>query len=275
MLNKEAIDAISECAAIVQASDAVQRAFGQQALAVLPERFKRHDLEEYLPNRRRARGLMRTSCLKDFAEYTDTHKEEGASVFVRPDSMSAIAVLNLGTAIKAGHADNQAILILEKSPAYYALLHVAHGGKLSQLDVAEFFEDWAENLQFFNEDGEITLNKSIAAIRKLTIESSRKLESNEQSLSASKSAFESAQATSQDPIPTKIEFSCYPYKELSERKFTLRLGVLTGGDKPYITLRIIKHEEHIEDMAMELADKTSEKLGGTVQVLLGDYEKTK
>jgi uncharacterized protein YfdQ (DUF2303 family) len=133
-------------------------------------------------------------------------------------------------------------------------------------------------MQFFNDDGAITAPKAIAALRKLSIESMRKLESSEQSLSASKSAFESIQATSTDPIPTMIYFTCKPYADLDERQFVLRLGVMTGGDKPTITLRIIKEEEHAEQMAAELAELIGSsfyELGGksTIPVLLGSYSK--
>ncbi len=113
--------------------------------------------------------------------------------------------------------------------------------------------------------------KAIAAIRKLSIESMRKLESSEQSLSASKSAFESVQATSAEPIPTTIYFDCEPYYGLESRQFVLRLGVLTGGDKPAINLRVVKQELHDEEMANEFADLARDALGSALPVLIGAY----
>jgi len=273
MLNKEAIDAINEGTGITQASDAFKKAFGDKAVLALPERFKKHDLEIYLPNRRRARGLMSTLALKDFAAYAKANQEAGAAVFVDADDMQSVAVLNLGTPTAPGHADNWARVKLKRTAAYTALLAVAQGRPLSQTVVAEFFEDWTNNLQFFSDETEVKAKHAIAAVRKLSIESSRKIEASEQSLSASKSAFESVQATSQDPIPTVIYFTCVPYNELAERHFVLRLSVLTGGDKPSITLRIVKQEVHEEEMANELADLTREALGGAMPVMLGEYTK--
>lgn len=273
MMNKEAIDAINEGVGIAQASDAFKKAFGDKAVLALPERFKKHDLETYLPNRRRIRGLMYTLALKDFATYATSNQEEGAAVFIDAEEMEAVAVLNLGTPAKPGHADNKARLHLKRTAAYAALLAVAQGRALSQAMVAEFFEDWTENLQFFTDENEVKAKHAIAAVRKLTIESMRKIEASEQSLSASKSAFESVQATSQDPIPTVIYFTCVPYKELAERHFVLRLSVLTGSDKPSITLRIVKQEVHEEEMANELADLTRDALGGAMPVMLGEYTK--
>lgn len=273
MLNKEAIDAINEGTGITQSSEAVAKAFKDKAVVMLPEHFTERDLEEYLPARRRARGVMRTNTLKDFAEYTTAHKEEGATVFIDASEMSASAVLDLGTPAMPGHADNRAVLQLKKTAAYAAVLAVAQGRALSQTIVAEFLEDWTEFTKCYNDDGEVTRNKAIAAVRKLSIESSRKIEASEQSLSASKSAFESVQATSQDPIPTVIYFTCEPYKELAVRTFVLRLGVLTSGDKPSITLRIVKQEVHDEEMANELADLTRAELKDSLPVLLGEYKK--
>ena len=146
MLNKEAIEAISEGTGITQASDAFKKAFGDKAVVALPERFKKHDLETYLPNRRRVRGLMSTLALKDFAAYAKSNQEEGAAVFIDAEEMAAVAVLNLGTTSKPGHADNKARLKLKRTAAYSALLSVAQGRHLSQAMVAEFFEDWTENL---------------------------------------------------------------------------------------------------------------------------------
>lgn len=277
MFEKEAIEAIQEGAAIQQASSAVAKAFEEQGVVVLPDNYQQHDLEKFLPKRRRARGAMVTDVLKSFSEYTKAHQEEGASVFVDTNDIKAVAVLNLGTPDSPGHADNLAKLVPTKTAAYSALTMHATGSQLKQATAAEFLEDWADCMQFFNDDGAITPPKAIAALRKLSIESMRKLESSEQSLSASKSAFESIQATSADPIPTTIYFNCKPYADLAARQFVLRLGVMTGGDKPTITLRIIKAEEHAEEMATELAKLIQNSFyeygSYSLPVLLGSYSK--
>ncbi len=271
MFDKEAINAINEGTGIYQASNAVASAFKDKAIVALPDTFQTHDLEKYLPNRRRARGIMTTHALSDFATYTKTHAEDGATVFVDADEMSATAVLDLGTSASPGHTDNRAKVQLKRTAAYAALKAHASGQAFSQLKAAEFLEDWPSQVQCFNDQGAITLPKAIAAVRKLSIESMRKLESSEQSLSASKSAFESVQATSADPIPTTIYFDCEPYYGLEMRQFVLRLGVLTGGDKPAISLRIVKQELHDEEMANEFADLARDALAGQLPVLIGSY----
>jgi uncharacterized protein YfdQ (DUF2303 family) len=265
-----AVQQIQTAVGIDQAADAVALALTGSGFVALPSDFKQHDLETFMPKRRRARGLMTTNHGADFAQYVKEHAEEGACVFVDQDEMAATAVLNLGKPEAPGHTDNRAKLVLKKSAAY-AALKKASAGPVSQLAAAEFLEDWSDEAACFNSDGVIPLAKAVAAIRKLSIETMRKLESSEQSLSASRSAFESIQATSADPIPTTISFVCEPYHGLAGREFTLRLGVQTGGDKPAIVLRVIKQELHDEEMATEFAGRVATLLQGDIPVLLGAY----
>lgn len=272
MIDKEAIVALQAGAAIEQASNAMGAAMKDGQVIGLPEDFTVLDLEKYRFLRRRARGTMTTQSITDFSAYTANHGGDGTTVFVNPEDMRATAVLNLGTPTAPGHADNRAKLDPKSTAAYRALLTMATGAGQAQLKVAEFLEDWAPLIKCFNDAGPIAAPQAIAAIRKLTIESLRKLESEEQSLSASRSAFEQVSATSKAPIPTTIYFECQPYADLAARLFVLRLGVLTGGDKPTVNLRIIKHEEHLEEMARELADKITQAFGDTeIPVLLGSY----
>ena len=274
MISKEAILALQESASINAAASAISTANQSMDLTALPSDYKIHDFEPFRPLRRRARGSMSTAVLAAFADYTQVHAEEGAAVFVNTESMSATAVLNLGTPGAAGHADNLATLTLKKTAAYTALLTHANGCGLKQAQAAEFLEDWPECIKCYNDAGDISPPKAIAALRKLSIESMRKLESSEQQLGATRSAFESVQATSADPLPTTLYFNCEPYADLPIRTFVLRLGVLTGADKPQITLRIVKAEQHAEEMANELAGLITASFSGeNIPVLLGSYRK--
>ncbi len=269
MFDATAIEKLSEAEAISAAASATEAGL-HTGLVALPSDFTVHDLEKHQEHRRRARGVMGTSVIADFATYVLQHKEEGATVFIDPDAMTATAVLNLGTPDAPGHADNIAKLGLKRTAAYAALRNIATGAGHKQATMAEFFEDWPSELQFYNDDGHIAAPKAIAAIRKVTIESLRKLESTEQSLSASKSSFESVAATSNEPIPTTIYFNCVPYADLQARTFVMRLTIGTGGDKPTIGLRIVKQEEHDEDMARELAGLVVAAVPGT-PALIGKY----
>ncbi len=270
MFNKESIEALQYGGGIHEASAAVRAAFAETNLVGLPGHFGLHDLEKYLPNRRRMRGVMETSSIADFAHYVARNAEEGAAVFVHSKSMVANAVLNLGTPEKPGHADNRAQIKPDTTAAYAALRQVAQGQALEQVRVAEFLEDWAPHISCFKDEGEISIKHAIAAVRNITIEGLRKVEASEQQLSASKSTFEAVTASSKDPLPTTIYFRCVPYQGFESRLFVLRLGIRTS-DKPAITLRIVNAELHEEQMAQELATKVREAIDGTCTVLIGDY----
>lgn len=274
MITKEAITALQEGESISAAAQALNASCDTNDLTALPSDYKLHDLEKYKPMRRRERGTMNTNAIDAFTSYVKDHVEPGATVFVNPDEMSATAVLNLGTPCVPGHADNRAKLTLKRTAAYSALISIATGAGYKQTQIAEFLEDWPEHIQCVNDSGSITLPKAIAAIRKLSIEAIRKIENSEQQLSASRSAFESVQATSVDPLPTVIMFDCQPYADLKARTFALRLNVQTGGDKPTISLRIVKAEQHAEDMANELGYLIAHAFDGApIPVLLGSYSK--
>jgi len=267
MIDKQAIEALQEARAIDAANDNTPAPY----VTALPENFKLHDLERHMSQRRRAIGHMSTTSAQDFANYIKDHAEPGATVFVSTDAMKAVAVLNLGTPEQPGHADNLAVLAPKKTAAFSALLAIANGNPYSQQNVAEFLEDWPSMVSCYNDEGNITNAKAIAAVRKLSIEAMRKMESVEKQHAASRSAFESIQASSTEPLPTLVYFETVPYNGLKSRLFVMRLGVRTGGDKPALTLRVQNMEQHEEDMANELVTIVSDTVK-TTPVLLGTYQ---
>lgn len=273
MLTKEALVALLEQQAIIAADTAIASAFAKSdGLVALPDHFKLHDIEAMMPGRRRARGAMHTPLLADFAEYVKANKVQGSAVFVNPDRMQAVAVLNLGTVYAPGHADDLAVLAEDMTAEYKALLAIADGRGRAQRDIAEFLEDWEPHITC--RDGETMLPtvRAIAAVRRMTIEALRKQETAEQSLSAEQSTFESIAATSKEPLPTFITFTCGAYAGLAPRAFVMRMGVGTGGDKPMLQLRIINHELHKQEMARELAQNVREVLGHVLPVAVGGYQ---
>jgi len=270
MFDADVIKELSKAQAIQAANAAIDR---QSTGAIaLPSDHNIHDLEKFMPTRRRLRGAMVTSVIGDFASYAKKNAELGAAIFIEPESMIATAVLNLGTQEKPGHADNTARLEQKRTAAYESLRKIADGKGYPQSAIAEFLEDWINLIACHKDGADVPANKAIAAVRKISIEALRKLESAEQQLSASRSAFESVTASSTEPLPTEICFTCVPYKDIAERTFVMRLGILTGADKPAINLRIIKIEEHEEQMAEQFAECIVNAIGNDdIPAMLGKY----
>lgn len=277
MLSKEAIEELSKAEAIATAGHAINAALstdakGRRGAIALPNNFEIKDLEKYMPNRRRVTGNMATSVIADFAKYAGLNKEDGAAIFIDPKSMSATAVLNMGTPAKPGHCDNTTTLTAERTAAYTALLQITQRNQsYGQKDIAEFLEDWSAIVRCSKDGEQVLIGHAIAAIRSINIEALRKIGNEEKNLSVSKSTFEKIEATSEHTIPTEIGFTCTPFKDLSPRSFSMRLSILTGSDKPSIVLRVIKAEEHEEQMAKELADLVSDAIGEDMPVMIGKF----
>lgn len=263
---------------IDQANDALFNALdkgcGSSPLVALPDNFTRHDIEDYLPHRIRARGGFVSPYMNDFVEYAATNKENGAIVFVDADNITATAVLNLGTPTSPGHADQLAKLAPKRTAAYAALRNITNAAQ-PQREMAEFLEDWLPHWTAKHGEEDVAQGQAILALRNLTVEAAIKADHKEESLSASRSTFESVKASSEHKLPTLITFKCKPYPDLQEREFKLRLSVLTNDSKPRFQLRIGAMEELIEQMATEFAVLIRESAENKIPVLIGSYAKTK
>jgi uncharacterized protein YfdQ (DUF2303 family) len=262
---------------IDQANEAIFRALdigcGKSPIIALPQNFEQIDVEEYLPARIRARGNFVSPYMNDFVAYAAQHKEDGASVFVDAENIIATAVLNLGTPTTPGHADQLAKLFPKRTAAYEAMRNITRSPQ-PQREMAEFLEDWMPYWSALHEGNTLTQGQAVLAIRNLTVEAAIKADHQEESLSASRSTFESVKASSAHTLPGVIIFKCKPYPDLKEREFVLRLSVLTNDKTPRFQLRITALEEHIEQMATEFAVQIREAAEGQIPVLIGSYQKT-
>lgn len=268
MLTTETIAELRKAEAIKAANVELTTA---PTTVALPNDFTIHDIEKYLPERRRLRGEMTTTVIEHFAGYVKDNAEAGARVFIDPATMGAKAVLNIGTTEKPGHGDNVATLALRKTAGYLAFQAIATGKPLTQTQVAEFMEDWAGDLYCTNDSGELGMTKAIGLIRNITVEGLRKLGSQEQQLSATRSVLEQVSAKSEEPLPTHFFMTTIPMHGLSTRTFAMRLGIQTGGEKPAIVLRQVNPEKHAEEMAAELASLITAAIDGSMPVILGSY----
>lgn len=280
MFSEEAIERLTEAESISATSIAVQSALEGLGALALPEHFKVHDLEPFMTNRRRPRATVITQNIRSFCDYIKVHKEAGATVFFHAAEVRAVAILDLGDPSEPGHAENRAIYAPERSAAYRALCEIAGGHSRQQVTVAEFIEDWKDeaNITCEHSDQPVTAAEAIQAIRKVTIETAKKVESAEERLSVVQSSFEQVTASGTDTakLPTFISFTCQPYADIKPITFRLRVSVITGGPKPMFTLRIQNDQKHSEDIAKEfktLIDAGLISCNTDVPVVLGSYEK--
>jgi uncharacterized protein YfdQ (DUF2303 family) len=227
-------------------------------------------LEHLQEGRSRFRGSYTSNSLESFADYVKSHASS-ASGFVDADKMSARVFFNLGDKTAPGHGDWIATLQLKPTPEYAAMLAI-NGRKLEQRAMVEWIEDWASFLQPIDSNGtEIAPSKALTAIRKLTIKATSESTHQDKDFGARRSAIEDVEATADEGIPYALSFAAVPYTGLSRRTFTLRLGVLTGGDKPQLVLRPVALESAVDAIADEFRRTLGALIGESATLHIGIF----
>ncbi|MDN2661814.1 DUF2303 family protein [Psychromonas sp. 14N.309.X.WAT.B.A12] len=253
-MEKEAIKQIQESANIPAIIDQLKALDTKAPCIVTPDNFNVKNLESYMEHRTNYRLAMNTNSLADFIAYSQKYQQEGATCFINAEQMRANTVFDLGTEIAPGHQQHSSTLSLEKTAQYKAILNT-NGDRLSQKNASEFIEDWGDFITVYSSDGEVIQNPIAAKrLRDLTIETAREINSKVEDFSESMSAMERIEAKGKELLPNKIQFICKPYSGLAEYNFTIRVSILTGGDKPQLGFRIIQLEAVQEKIVNEFKE---------------------
>jgi len=253
-MQKEAIQQIQTSAHIPAIIEQLKAIGTQTPCIVTPDNFSVKSLEQFMECRSNYRLGMNTNSLADFIVYSQKFQQAGATCFINAEHMKAKAVFDLGTELAPGHQQHASALTLEKTAHYKAVLNV-DGERLSQKTASEFIEDWNDVITVFSSEGEVIPNAVAAKrLRDLTIETAREVNSKVEDFGESMSAMERIEAKGKDLLPSKIQFICTPYLGLSEYNFTVRVSILTGGERPQLCLRIIQLETVKEKIVNEFKD---------------------
>ncbi len=224
-MDKSAIEKIQEERAIVNANTAISVHALQDKVLALPNHFTLHDLEKFDSNRSRLRGQLETRSVETFAAYAKNNVLPGAATFINADAMTAQLIINLGDDDSPGHCDHTAKIYL----------------------TASYGEDEEGNRQ------QVTIVKALHAVRKITIEEKVTNENETRNFGASSSSMESIDVKSLDMPPDYLYFTTEPYFGLKSRTFELRLSIIKDR-APALVLRIVRIEEHKEEMAKEFQE---------------------
>lgn len=264
MFDKSAITKLQEEASISNANHELTDHKLENKVIALPSDYKIHNLEEFDKNRARFRGAFQTKSTSAFADYAIKNATEGATAFIDSEKMSSKLIVNLGNKNAPGHCDHYAKVTLEKTAPFIALLKIVDQRK-TQKEIAEFIEDWRKYLTASSEEDiegnatEMSIIKALHAVRKITIEAKETTGSETRNFGASTSSMESVDIASADMPPAFFHFKTQPYSELKERTFDLRLSIITDR-VPALVLRIVRFEEHEEQMAEEFKQKIESDL---------------
>lgn len=238
---------------------------------LVPSDFKLQSLESLMDNPSRFRGQFSTTSIEDYADYINN--EDGSRVFVDIDRMRASAYFDLGHADEPGHGEHTAVLTLEKTAPYAALLS-ADGTAFAQKELAHWIEDWHANIEGEDSAGaSMSPNQLAAAVRRIEIKASSERAHEDNDWSASRSGLDRLDANTGDRTPAIIRYTCTPYEGLGIRTFTVRVSIIADDQKPKIKLRLIGLEAVKEEIAKEFKHVLSGQLGEQTKLLLGNFSK--
>lgn len=270
------VDALNQITATHAAANGRLLETDTQAILV-PENYLVQSVEHLNHNRARFRGRMSTNSLPDFCRYVERRAPGQAAAvpmaagFIDADSMSCQVFFNLGNEAEPGHADDTANLTLKPTAAYAAMRSIA-GSRLSQTQLAEWMEDWADSLKVTGTSGEdIPVGVAVQKIRTITIKATAERTSTESNFSAGRSAMDQIEAAHAEQQPADLLYTIKPYEGLQARTFTLRLSVITGGDKPVLVSRWVQQEAQEEEIAQEFKGVLTSEIGGFADLTLGSF----
>lgn len=273
MFDAQAIKAISQADSCTNVRHSLQLAIEDgTGLVLAPSDFKLHDLENMLPHPRRMTGKFKTQSLGAFIRFVDVSANKDSSrIFVEPEDMSATAIIDYKDGEKPGHRDYTATFKAERTPELVALFSILDQRRTQQ-SIVEFCEDWLSYISFQDADGlQLDTKRTLGALRSITIKEAREVESQVESLSQTRSAFESVAAVSkQHQLPSFVTFTCVPYVGFQSRAFRARISMTTHNDNLLLTMRAILLDQHVQQMGDELVAKLMQELSsGGIPIFMG------
>tara|TARA_R110002074_G_scaffold83306_1_gene185451 strand:- start:771 stop:1595 length:825 start_codon:yes stop_codon:yes gene_type:complete len=235
-------------------------------LIARPKEFDIQSLEQYMPAPTRQRGAIFTTSVNDFVQFTLDNKQEDATIcLIDAEAMKANARLNHGTSDSPGFSDHSITLALKETPDYVELQKI-NGSKKSQRDLAEWVEEYVDNLTFLSADGtEIPSTKAFTAIRNVKEKAVQESENKISNFEESRGVLASASMTT-DNMPAYIQMNITAYPDLEDRVFNMRVSY--HKDSGSFSLRVIKLTQIQDEMAVEFADLVRGKLDG-ISVYIG------
>lgn len=271
MLTKEAIQHIEQNAAAI-AAPSIDTDIS--SLHLVPDGFKLVDMEKYSGARNRPRGAFTTTNPVAFCNYVNSRvtPSDMPACFVSGKDMKATAFLNYRyEGGVQGHCDDVAVVTAARTAAMKALCNITDGA-CDQKGLIEWIEDWSGQVVIYDQHGEqIPIGATIAAIRRMTIESSRSVTNTVGDFSASRSAMDDIEAKSAGTMPAHLYFTDILHEGLPVVSVQLKISVLTGGSVPAFSLRWVGAEVQREAIVQDFIDVLSGGLGERVEVFSGSF----
>lgn len=259
-MEKEAIKLIQDTASVPGIQAAVEATRPFVPVAVVPDSMKVESLEQFMEFRSFYAKKFSTPSIDDFIAYCEIYDREDAECYIDsedPQRLEAVTIFDIGSLDNPEHKRHQATLRLKQTAAFAAIMNL-NGRKLSQKDASEFIEDWKDFISLTDQEGdEVSAVAGANKIRSITIEAARNISSEVGDFSEEMTAAERIEAkhSGAGSLPAFMAFTFIPYNSFNPYSFEVRLSVLTGGDKPAISFRIMQLESCLETIAEEFKEK--------------------
>lgn len=254
MIQKDAIQELVSTGNAPLFLKQLEEAKTKSSLIALPHDYVLQNMEKFNEFRDDLRGKFETSLIAEFVKYAKIYAAGGSAAFVDVDSMTAVAIFDIGTVEQPLHQRHKSSCALKKTAPFKILLNV-NGDRFDQRGLAEWLEDYAEYITPYGDDGEpIENKKAVEAIRTLKFEHTRGSEREVQNFAASQSEYEKVATMTKESlvIPAGFRFDCIPYQGLESRTFDMRLSIIKNE---ILSIRIKRLEETQEKIAVEFKDK--------------------
>jgi uncharacterized protein YfdQ (DUF2303 family) len=305
MQDASAVQAVADLA--VQATQSTQFSSPDTLPHALVLGGQVHNLEKLRQHRDRFRGTFSTRSLSAFVAYVAIRSMEAqvvtegegegespetgdggdisdvmsfregvrgpdsTTLFVDPETFTAVGIHNLGDLAAPGHCDDLAKLRLVQSAEWTALMQV-NQKPLTQREMADWLQDWRGIFTpLYGDPGLITealprdtVSAAIQAVLHVKTEASQSASSKLQAHGAELSSFEALQMRSGDglELPAGFRFSLHPYEDLKLRTVDAVLTVYppTEGKAMRMSLRVTGLEALTKEMADEFQALLKERL---------------
>lgn len=247
-------------------------------------------IDHLLLHRQRYRGAYSTRLAEGFVAYTKGMLgAQAPRVFVDDAKMQAVAFMNAGDVLQAGHCDHTATCTLRET-ALFTSLKLINGRKHTQKDLAEYLEDWhaywmapdtgnsnpirqqtAENP--YPDYSGTSLPRAIQAIRSMKKVENAELTSKVVAMGGTLTGMAATQVTSEFAFPEMLVAHGQLYPDLPAQFVGVRLSVIWTDDEPKIVPRIVALEQLTEKLAALFVQRLTADLAGTnAIVMIGAFD---
>ena len=275
-MEEQAIKLLQQEQSIEHAATIVKAAIAEAThdripVVALPDHFRMVDLEKYLENPVRLRGMYSTSSLAEFVKYTKEELDEHARVFVSDTGSQAKCIFDFGNSDEPGNCDHKAVLELKKTAPFKAL-EAINGKPVGQKDWAEWIEDMRDYITEIDDPSGGSIAALITKVRSIKIDQIRESGSDVGDYKAARSELESIEAKSNHgELPNLILFTCSPYHELPEQTFKMRMSIMTIPNDIRFRIQVISMEEREEETAKNFEKLLVNSLPDELRISIGSF----